>query len=1236
MEVLGGVSGVLQVVSSVTKLAKSLNEVREKYNNVALNMTLVSSQLSSIRAALEAIAEWRQEAQDFSRPSQQLDEDLAISLNCCAILLTVIDAKLGEAGYTPGLKQKIRHLWLEDVLKEYLSNLEGQVRALQLLLTIYQCRTQTEQVQRLERQESRTIIEQVKVETASLRVDSDAVSVLSLDPSVHFDMDPILMRHPAYMKAYGRDRIQRRPVPTRIHEDSAPHDILPVRTKDKHSVAASAKDMQLEYKSGKEDSKEEKLNRRATEDQEDDTDSPSQPENNNMPPQYIDAVQKPADEKPVIEAPSVPASDLGEPFGSSLSTAKRHASDDLGLVMTATGLGQAKYDSDEGAVKVISGTDTDPIGSTAVGGPTNNVRASSLAGITHEQLNEAQHPSTSPQAPSAAIQSSGDKPRPASAGTDLYGASILIPSIKSIKDPRDSVQAKDTTDPFDDASNWSSSSEMSTNLKTEDIDDEGRDEKPIQNFTASLSGPFQWHLDDLDTAEPKQYKSAEADSDGHDYKPPPPTRAAPPTPQLSLNGHLSESDDSAARSDMDQSLPIPSSSDDLSTHWHRRSLSIGNSSGGSFDHSSTHFTASPPLQTAASSIHPTSPTSPREQAQMKLQSLQRELAEAKSRGDSRGAQQSLEKSIKIIHETYLPDKSPVTWPPIAKSPNRGSLLRLPSIANITNRAKKPQILALFNAVRNGDVPTIKDHLNQSVSVNVRSEEFETPLMQAAVHGQLQSLEILKYYGADELAVNSKGQTVLHLAISTRHMNSVLWLLEAYPSDAPSAAHQKPFRLSRSPSSIGSRFKNLREASDKEGFRPLHLAASLNLTEFLNVLVANGSDVDARSNWGGTPLHAAVYSNSVDSVRELLSLFAKLNVVDRLGMTPLHWAAKLDHIEAMEILLEAGAKPSYAANGDYPIHTGVRQGHVDVVEAFLRYGTDIEVKTSMGETMLHLATISKQLNLVEVLLQKSANANPFSRFIPSKVSITDGAIVTKESTDKTQPPCTTPLHFACFAGWYEMAATLLDHQALVNVSSNDGKSPLIYAAEADDTNLVYLLLARGAKVNATVPKTRMTAAHIASQKGNLETLQKLYQSGADIHARTINMVTPEEIAYKCPDKEKAKAMLTWYSSARNLRLMRAREQDRRHRQSTAPSLHVQNYTSVAPQQDYHAGGMQQSASAGVQDQMALIRQLSPPGHNQYFDPHYDSFPEAPPPYVAGPSAPSRLANRPGVYRPPDST
>ena len=231
----------------------------------------------------------------------------------------------------------------------------------------------------------------------------------------------------------------------------------------------------------------------------------------------------------------------------------------------------------------------------------------------------------------------------------------------------------------------------------------------------------------------------------------------------------------------------------------------------------------------------------------------------------------------------------------------------------------------------------------------------------------------------------------------------------------------------------------------------------------------------------------------------------------------------------------------------------------------------------------------------------------------------GIIATKEFSNRSQPPLTTPLHFACFAGWYEMAALLLDHQALVNVPNGDGKTPIILATEADDTNLVYLLIARGAKVNATIPGNMQTAAHIASMKGNLETMQKLYQSGANIHARASDMRSPEEFVSRCSDAQKQKALRQWYVEMRNLRIMKARQNQQQRQQTGSPSLEVQNHAVISPP---------------AQNELALIQQLSPPG--QYFDPENDSFPEAPPPYVAGPSVPTRLVNRAGVYRPPGSS
>ncbi len=59
----------------------------------------------------------------------------------------------------------------------------------------------------LEKSDTRAVFEQVRADTASLTVGNkdleDAASVYSYAPSVNFEMDEILMRHPAYKAAYG-------------------------------------------------------------------------------------------------------------------------------------------------------------------------------------------------------------------------------------------------------------------------------------------------------------------------------------------------------------------------------------------------------------------------------------------------------------------------------------------------------------------------------------------------------------------------------------------------------------------------------------------------------------------------------------------------------------------------------------------------------------------------------------------------------------------------------------------------------------------------------------------------------------------------------------------------------------------------------------------------------------------------------------------------------------------------
>ena len=140
MEVVGGVGSILGIIGGVAALASTLTTLKERYQYAALNITLVSSSLWTVKAGLEAIHRWRSDAKKSAGPSsQQLDQDLSLTIESCAVLITVIERKLGETELTqPTVYDKVRFVHLDSVFKDFAANLDSQVRALQLLLTIFQ------------------------------------------------------------------------------------------------------------------------------------------------------------------------------------------------------------------------------------------------------------------------------------------------------------------------------------------------------------------------------------------------------------------------------------------------------------------------------------------------------------------------------------------------------------------------------------------------------------------------------------------------------------------------------------------------------------------------------------------------------------------------------------------------------------------------------------------------------------------------------------------------------------------------------------------------------------------------------------------------------------------------------------------------------------------------------------------------------------------------------------------
>lgn len=139
MEVIGAAAGVVGLVSSVARVATTLSNLQQRYSYAALNITFIASSLWTTKAALEAIGAWRASSTDTSQSSQQLDIDVDVSLQSCALLVAIIERKLVEMKLDqPTFLDKARFLALDDIYKDFTSNLDSQIRALHLLLTIYQ------------------------------------------------------------------------------------------------------------------------------------------------------------------------------------------------------------------------------------------------------------------------------------------------------------------------------------------------------------------------------------------------------------------------------------------------------------------------------------------------------------------------------------------------------------------------------------------------------------------------------------------------------------------------------------------------------------------------------------------------------------------------------------------------------------------------------------------------------------------------------------------------------------------------------------------------------------------------------------------------------------------------------------------------------------------------------------------------------------------------------------------
>lgn len=86
-------------------------------------------------------------------------------------------------------------------------------------------------------------------------------------------------------------------------------------------------------------------------------------------------------------------------------------------------------------------------------------------------------------------------------------------------------------------------------------------------------------------------------------------------------------------------------------------------------------------------------------------------------------------------------------------------------------------------------------------------------------------------------------------------------------------------------------------------------------------------------------------------------------------SPLHAAVRSDQVETVRSLILGGADPNLQDCGHTPLQVAALQGQLRVVQALIELGGEPNVLTSESTTLLHLAVLSKNPELIQFLLNQ---------------------------------------------------------------------------------------------------------------------------------------------------------------------------------------------------------------------------------------------------------------------------
>ena len=406
---------------------------------------------------------------------------------------------------------------------------------------------------------------------------------------------------------------------------------------------------------------------------------------------------------------------------------------------------------------------------------------------------------------------------------------------------------------------------------------------------------------------------------------------------------------------------------------------------------------------------------------------------------------------------------------------------------------KDGLNCLHIAASNGHLNLCKTLINEiNFDVNIADDEGRTALYCSAQSGNDELFGFIADKGTNIFLKTKGGQNCLHIAAGRGHFNLCKTLIEKINFNV--------------------------HMVDNKKWAALHYAAQNGSYKLMKYFIAKGTDVLLKTEDGLNCLHIAACHGHLNLCKTLINeINFDVNIADDEGWTALHRSAQSGNDELFGFIADKG--------------------------------TDVFLKTKGGQNCLHIASLSGDLNLCNILIDKykfdvhmtdnrgwralhfSAQSGKYKNVKLFADKKTDIYLKTKEGVNCLHIAAAhghlnlcktlieehtfdvhicdeygwTALHYSVKNGNYEMIKFFIDMGSDIYLKVNDGSNCLHIAALHGHFNLSKMLLDNYNFDVHFANNEGVTALHFAAKNGNFELFLYLLDKGSDIYRKTKSML-----------------------------------------------------------------------------------------------------------------------------------